>query len=506
MENEQEYETPFGPIKELKGKHFMSKELFQYIFGIDDIFDRDRLILELEEKAKEFKIDTKFKKMLKQYEKKNETLRQSKDKVTHNEVADVLMKNNNVVVFENDVYIYKNGVYCRQENDISKEIIKLVPDSNTYFRKEVYNYLLLTAPEKSIRKESNIINFKNGLFKTDVKMLLKHTPEFFSVNQINTDLNFNAKKVQAIDDVLDRLSSGNDKRRQTLLEMIGYCMTTSVKFQKAFILYGETARNGKSTLINIITKLIGSENIGTVSFKEMNKNRFAASGIKSKLLNTGSEMTNEYIEDIEIFKNFITGDELEIEEKFKPRQKISPYAKFIFSANELPIVADKTNGFYRRLQIIPLEYSFTDKDAQNFNFNELVSKEALEYLARISLEAYLNMGEKFSNYEESDVEVNKYKINSNSILTFINDEEYLVPFIEESSVRYASLVYAHYKQYCAENQYRPIGMQKFYKELEKSGLIARIGKHNNQKVYTFNKDFYAELPNLPTDKVSKINN
>ena len=149
-------------------------------------------------------------------------------------------------------------------------------------------------------------------------------------------------------------------------------MTTSVKLQKAFILYGSTARNGKSTLINIISELIGNENIGTVPFREISKNKFAGAGIKGKLLNVGSEMTDEFIEDVSNFKMYITGDEVEIEEKFKPRQKIKPYAKFIFSANELPTVADKTDGFYRRLQIIPLEYSFTDKDRKSFDFVSIV--------------------------------------------------------------------------------------------------------------------------------------
>ena len=158
------------------------------------------------------------------------------------------------------------------------------------------------------------------------------------------------------------------------------------------------------------------------------------------------------------------------------------------------LFAYKTDGFYRRLQIIPLEYSFTNKDRKSFDFNKLVSKESLEYLAKISLEAYLNMNEDFANYEENKKEVAKYKVETNNILSFINDEDFILPFMEENSVRYASIVYEYYKKYCVENQYRPIGMKKFYKEIEKSNLIFRVGKHNNQKVYTLNKEFYKPTP------------
>ena len=415
-------------------------------------------------------------------------------KQSHNEIGDKLLQDNNMYIFENDICIYENGVYKKNEKDIERKVIELVPDSTIHFRNEVYQYLLLKAEEKEFDRENGIINFKNGLFSVKERKMYNHSPKYFSTNQINTNFNLTAPKVQAVDDVLDKLSCGKYERKQTILEMIGYSMTTSIKLQKAFILYGNKARNGKSTLIDIIVHLLGDDNVGTVSFKDMNQNRFAGSGIKNKLLNSGSEMTDEYIEDVEIFKKYVTGDYLEIEEKFKPRQKIRPYAKFIFSANELPRVADKTDGFYRRLQIIPLEYSFTDKDRKSFDFNKLISKEALEYLAKISLEAYLNMGENFSNHEENEIEIAKYKVGANSILTFINDEEYITSLIEKTSTsRFANEIYNLYKQYCADNQYRAIGRNKFYKEIEKSELISAIGKSNNQKTYIFNLDFYKKF-------------
>ena len=498
MENEEieEFNKPYKDIQNLDKKHICQKEIFEYIFCFEDPAQREKIIMELEERAKEVGASPNFKRMYKQYEKifLKSTKNNSLIKQSHNEVADALLQNNNMYIFENDICIYEKGVYKKNEKDIAKKIIELVPDSTIHFRNEVCQNLLLKAEEKQFDRENGIINFKNGLFSIKEQKIYSHSPQYFSTNQINTNLNFEASKVQAIDDVLDKLSCGIYERKQTILEMIGYSMTTSVKLQKAFILYGNKARNGKSTLIDIITHLLGDDNVGTTSFKDMNQNKFAGSGIKNKLLNSGSEMTDEYIIDVEKFKLFITGDYLEIEEKFKPRQKIRPYAKFIFSANELPRVADKTDGFYRRLQIIPLEYSFTDRDRKTFDFNKLISNEALEYLAKISLEAYLNMGDIFSNNEESEIEVAKYKIETNNVLSFINDEDFINPFMEENAVRYASMVYEYYKKYCVENQYRPIGMKKFYKEIEKSNLIFRVGKHNKQKVYTFNKEFYKPTP------------
>lgn len=485
--------TSFGDIEDLTKEEILDKKIFEYLFSIEDISNREKIIMKLEEKARKINALPNFKRVFKQYEKKYSKIEKQSsigNKVTHNEIAKNLLENNSIVIYENDLYIYENGFYIKDKRSIEQKILNLVPDATSYFREEVYKNLNLEAKSMTLDRESGVINFKNGLFDIKTKKLCEHTSNFFSINQINTNYNPNAEKVQAVDDVLNKLSSGKLKRKQTILEMIGYSMTTSVKLQKAFILYGETARNGKSTLTDIITELFGRENVGNVSFKEMNKNRFAASGIKGKILDMGKEMTTEYIDDVSIFKMFITGDYLEIEEKFKPKQSIRPYAKFIFNANKLPAVADKTNGFYRRLQIIPLETSFTNKDANSFDFNKIVSKEALEYLAKISVEAYMNMGETFSNYEESEQEVSKYKIEANSILSFINDEDYIMSIIEKNKVRYANDIYVSYKQYCIENEYRPIGRNKFYKEFERSKLISIIGQYNHQKTYTFNLDFY----------------
>lgn len=74
------------------------------------------------------------------------------------------------------------------------------------------------------------------------------------MNQININLNIDPIKISAVDNFLDRITCGNNERKNAILEMIGYSMTSSVKMQKAFVLYGKTAGNGKSTLLEIIER------------------------------------------------------------------------------------------------------------------------------------------------------------------------------------------------------------------------------------------------------------
>lgn len=278
----------------------------------------------------------------------------------------------------------------RKENEksIHRKIIEIYPKSTIRMQKEVISYLLTIAPEAELQYD-NFINLKNGLFDLRTNQIIQHSPQYFTVNQININLNIDPIKISAVDNFLDRITCGNNERKNAILEMIGYSMTSSVKMQKAFVLYGKTAGNGKSTLLEIIEKLIGRENISHVTLQDFVSNRFSVSEIKGKLVNIVSEMTKEFLKDSSVFKQIVTGDIITVEEKFKDRYTIKPYAKHIFTANELPKVADTSNGYFRRLFIISFEAVFTETEKSNFNFNELVTQQALEYLATISLKEYI---------------------------------------------------------------------------------------------------------------------
>lgn len=465
-------------IENLSMEDLLNENTFDYLLTIDNETKRLDIINKLKMRAKKLECLPKLQKKLAFLDINTD----KSEKLSHNEVADKLLDENNIVIYDNRLYIYENGVYTEDKKIVEKKIINIIPKANSFFRNEVYKNLELKATNKIFDKESEIINFKNGLYNLKSKQLYAHTPEFFSMNQVDVNYIANPQKIIAVDDFLDKISSYKKERKNAILEMIGYSMTTSVKLQKAFILYGETARNGKSTLSNVIQALIGKDNVSNISLKDMARNAFATFQIRNKLLNIGSEMSDEFLEDMSTFKMFVTGDYLSVEEKFKSKQTISPYAKMLFIANELPAVADKTNGFYRRLEIIPLETSFTDEDAKSFNIKDLLTSEALEYLANISVSAYLNMGNVFSNYEESDREVKKYKLNANSVVSFFNDKDSNCLYRKAEVT--AQEFYSAYKDYCIANQYKGLGRNKFYEQLEKNNYVKVFSK-NNQKYYSF---------------------
>lgn len=483
-------------FSELDKDSILTRNVIETVLMMPNVEMRERYITTLEDRARQLRIATSFKRFFKDVEKefyasKGQDVKVvKKDKITHDEVAKLLMLENNLVVFENDVCIYEDGVYKRSEDIIHKKVIQAYPTANTYFRKEVYNYLLLIAPKAKFNRESGYINFKNGLFNLNKKELIPHTPSIFTMNQIPHNYNSNAETHEVLKETLLKIACNNELRYKTILQMIGYCMTTSIHLQKCFILYGKTAGNGKSTLQNIITALIGQQNVSVIPLDELTNNKFASGSIKGKLVDMGSEMSKEYLKDVSTFKQWVTGDEITIEEKFKPKQQINPYAKFIFNANELPKVSDKTDGFYRRLHIILMEAQFNKSDNKAFSFSDITTEEAMEWLLKESLNEFINMDE-WDNIEESETIINEYKVENNSALMYIKDLGNLNDLIKKNGYSFRkNLLYADYKWWCQNSEYQQMNKNNFYNHLSKiNGISFRI--LHGYDLVTFDKEVFS---------------
>lgn len=407
------------------------------------------------------------------------------EKLSHNVIAKRLLEENEIRVYENTLYIYDNGVYRKNEKSIHRKIIEMYPKATIRMQKEVISYLLTIAPEVDI-KCNNIINFKNCLFDLKTNQIIEHSSKYFTINQIRANASKEVKRVVAIDNFLDRITCNNTERKKAILEMIGYSMTNSVEQQKAFVLYGRTAGNGKSTLLDIIETLIGKENVSHVTLQDFISNRFSVSEIKGKLVNIVSEMTKEFLKDSSVFKQIVTGDTITVEEKFKDRYTIKPYAKHIFTANELPKVADTSNGYFRRLFIIPFEAVFTEEEKRNFKFNELVTQEAIDYLAAISLNEYVKVKNtnKFSNEKESADIIETYKLDSNTVMSYLYDKDRMKSLLRSGRVRKRNEVFADYVNYCKNSGYIHKGRNKFYEEIESIGVVKK-GVYNGYQTYIF---------------------
>lgn len=254
------------------------------------------------------------------------------------------------------------------------------------------------------------------------------------------------------------------KEKEHYCKLYGYCMTFKTDLQKAFFFYGPTAKNGKSTTIEMINKLIGKENISHVTMKQLSE-RFSSSDIADKLLNTETEVEKDIIRNIELFKKVVTGDELGVEEKYKQRYTIIPYAKFIYGTNNLPQLQNVDDeGYYRRLYILPFEKNISKEEERNFDKNKILNQDAINYLANIALQEYLKIKDlkSIENESESNDIILDYRESNNSVTTFLQDEFAIKEAFSSSNKIPNTVFYAQYVGWCKEKNFFIKPKKDFY--------------------------------------------
>ena len=260
------------------------------------------------------------------------------------------------------VYIYDNGYFkadssgARLKTMISKLIYPQFIKSTTL--KRIYDRFLCDISLEVPFEELNCypahwICFENGMYDCKEKRLLPHSPKYKAINQIPHEYKPDAvHEGKRTEEFLNFICPELDSR-EMLLQFSGYAHTKDVGQQKFLVLLGEGG-SGKSTFIRLMESSVGSRNLSNISLTDLQQ-RFASFGLMGKLLNSCADLEISALEDTAIIKKVLGEDTLRAEQKGRDAISFKNYAKLIFSTNELPVVkAEKTNGFYRRLLVLPM--------------------------------------------------------------------------------------------------------------------------------------------------------
>ena len=298
-----------------------------------------------------------------------------------------LISEYNIIKLNNQLHIYNDGVYVNDLTEIESKMIQKIPNLTRNKRAEVLAYLDLLIRNNSKEADAEYIAFKNGLFNVYKQELEPFDKGFILTNKIDFDYNENAYS-EIADNTLKDLSCENEKIRMLLEELIGYTLYRRNYFKKAFILIGDK-NNGKSTFLDLLSFVLGNENISSLSLKELN-DRFKTSLLFHKLANIGDDIDDDLIYDSSTFKKIVSGDRIVVERKNEQPFEFTPYAKLIFSANDLPKIKDKTGAVISRLILIPFNADFTE-NRNPFLRYELQSKESAEYIIKIGVNGLLRL-------------------------------------------------------------------------------------------------------------------
>lgn len=380
-------------------------------------------------------------------------------KLQYHALANYLKHEYNIIKIDGQLHIYHGGVYVRDTDEIERLLIKYIVNSTKGTRGEMLRWLELVCEEHKPAHERYIL-FRNGIYDTKEEVLLEHDPNKIFQNMI--PFNYNpAAKSESVDKLLDKVSCNDPNIRALIEEMFGFCLCRRSERGKFFILTGEGS-NGKSTTLEMLINMLGENNISSISMKNLTK-RFNAYMLHGKLANVGDDISGAFIEESEDLKKMTTGERMTVEEKGKNPYIIKPYAKLIFSANDIPKVKDSSFGFKRRMMIIPFNAKIrhTDADFDPYIKDKVLTTESMEYMLLLALEGLkrITMTNGFTKSDKVEQELEEYHKANNPIIDFAYENE------ERINNNTTKLVYRLYTNWCYENGYSPVTSRRFTLQL-----------------------------------------
>lgn len=144
-----------------------------------------------------------------------------------------------------------------------------------------------------------------------------------------------------------------DQQDQDFLQQYtGYLLDSSFKANVFLVIKGD-GRNGKSVYLNLVKKLLGKLNISSSKIESF-AGDFGMAPMVNKRANLSSEGQTVDFDTAEI-KAICSGDSVTINAKNQAQYTTVLKTKLIFVTNNMPTTSDTSDGFSRRLNILPFQ-------------------------------------------------------------------------------------------------------------------------------------------------------
>jgi len=284
---------------------------------------------------------------------------------------------------DRELFIYSDGVYIPGENKIRREIQELLEDlSSNHYKKEIIDKIKDTtvAERKDFEVDKNIVNLGNGIFNIETGELLTHDPNLVFFYKIPVNLVKEAD-CPLIKKFLSEILDESDI--EIIQEWFGYGLYRSYFIKKAIIFVGE-GDTGKTTLLRVLERFIGKENVSGVSLQKISSDKFSAAQFYNKHLNLYDDLSFKDINDNGAFKIATGGGSITGEYKYGDQFQFENFSKLTFACNKIPDIKDTNDpAYFNRWMIIHFRKEIENPD--KFLIDKIITPEELSGLLNFAL-------------------------------------------------------------------------------------------------------------------------
>lgn len=403
-----------------------------------------------------------------------------------------------------DIYLYQNVLYAKTGNKYTNneiEIKRLISMNYQWLLarqiNEVYNTLQIYYKVPRIEHNASLpVNFRNGSIQDGKYFPFKHTG--FTTHFVDREYNPNQQPVAIVDEFLNFLSNDDPIYKHFLLQSIGYCLNTDESFigiyRRISFIVGE-GFNGKGTLIRLITKTLGADNVSHNTIIDL-KDRSKILLCENKLINIGDDIQKQSIDDdaMNNLKQISSGDSTTGREIREKAREVQIKSALLFTTNSLLKSFEKDNAWKQRVRWLPI--SRIIKDPKQTYLRDLLTDEACDYFFKLLVDACGDLTENgFIHCPQVEEFTNQYHEFNNNIFEYVAQYED-ISYNDWLCDRQIGEVYRDYKEWCYNEEYKPLSRDTFQEHIVRNLPIIkkskRISGKGVQNVFYPKLEFFAE--------------
>lgn len=313
--------------------------------------------------------------------------------VNYRAICDYFVNKGDIFVIGGDCFQYLDGIYTEASSYVRNTIKEMIAVDHLITQARIIECYRLLVDDTRVQRDSselnkdrNLINFKNGVWDIEAGKLLDHDSKYLQTLQLPHEYGKPNKswKETRIYKFLSEQCSLLEEDIEMIAQYMAYCLALESGLKTFMVLQGQS-NTGKSVLIRFFETMVGVGNTSSLSMHELNM-RFYPAQLYNRLLNSCADNSSLPLSSIENLKKITGGDQIMHEKKGKEPFFFVPFAKLIFSFNQMPLqLEEKSNAFYKRMRILRMnkELFLNSEYVENLCSNNAIEEAIPHLLSRL---------------------------------------------------------------------------------------------------------------------------
>lgn len=310
--------------------------------------------------------------------------------------------------------------------------------------------------EEAYYKQQYLINFKNGVLNIDTGEFTTDRSKYLFDYVINANYIEDCTEKNCPNFIHFITTSAGIENKDCIINSFGFGISSLSDVKKAVFLLGETD-GGKSCCLRLLESAVDPELLSNISFQQLSDRHYIIQLLGRKL-NISYDNSSKAMDNEQVFKSVVSSERIEGRALRENPVQFIPTVKLFFASNKPYVFKHPDLALYRRMVVIPFEYSIPPEKQDKHLLDKLIAeRDVIFSLAAKSLKEFVQSGYDFKMSPKGKAYLASRIAALHSVKEFLSDRTIIDA---KGSVSTAHL-YDSYRQWCNDNALTPEDKTEF---------------------------------------------